>query len=527
MPEVIVIGAGLAGIMAAYHACMEGADVILIDRGSTGLGTNSALSNGVFAGPTSTYREDEYIRDTMEIGRYLNRESYVRLIAHEVNDGIKFLRSLGLHIVESHTTYALKASSADIIPGVTLMKTMVESLKNLPNLKILNNFYVTAILKNEDKACGVLGFDKDGMEMEIYASSTILATGGAGAIYLRNDNQKTIMGQGYRLAAEAGLELNDMEFVQFFPLVVAEERLGSVILYPPTPKEAKLINNSGEDILKKYGFEDIDQAILKKRDEFSIMLFKERELYGQIYIDFTGVPEHAWHEHPMGILSKLKIDLRNRPVAISPAAHFFMGGIEIDARCQTKLPGLFACGEVVWGLHGANRRGGNALTECLVTGKIAGKNAADIKNKDVPLPTPLTFKVRQSHITNPSTNKRLSLTEVRKKIREIAWNSAGVIRSQKGVTDGISSIDLFYEQLRSFSPANIKEKRLKEDLLSACLTLKAILTASLARQESRGSFFRDDFQKEDNVNWRKNSSLLYDMENHQFKTFAKPCEGLD
>ena len=226
--KVIVIGAGLAGIIAAYHACRAGAEVVIVDRGSVGLGTNSAMSNGVFAGQTSSYDKEAYIKDTIQIGRCINSESYVRLVAQEAKNGITFLRSLGFDIIEMHATYSLQSQSPDVIPGVTLMQRLARIVGGLNGVKIVKGFYVTSLLKHENRVYGVSGFDALGAEVEIYASSTVLATGGAGAVYLRNDNQKTTMGQGYRLAAEAGLILKDMEFVQFYPIVVDESNLASV-----------------------------------------------------------------------------------------------------------------------------------------------------------------------------------------------------------------------------------------------------------------------------------------------------------
>lgn len=515
--KVIVIGAGLAGIVAAYHACMEGAEVMIIDRGSIGLGTNSAMSNGVFAGPTSFYSKEDYIQDTIRIGRNLNKASYVRLVAHEAQDGIEFLRSLGLDIAEAQSVYSLRAQRPNIIPGVTMMKKIAMMVGGLDEVKIISGFYVTSLLKSENRVYGVKGFDISGREIEIYASSIVLATGGAGAIYLRNDNQKTIMGQGYRLAAEVGLVLKDMEFVQFYPIVVDEPNLASMILYPPYPEEARLINASGEDILEKYGFDDVNQAILQKRDEFSIILFEEVTNSGRVYMDYSRVHDALWHRHPMGIISKLKKDLRTMPVAVSPAAHFFMGGVEVDDRCQTSLEGLFACGEVVWGLHGANRRGGNALTECIVTGMIAGRNAAINTGFVNPTRIKEGDHTKREHFLKRHSKGDVTLSEIRRNIREIAWNNAGIVRSEDRLKNGLNQIESIDVQLAEITPKNVSQMKLKEDLFSALLTLKSIIVASLGRKESRGSFFRDDFKKEDNLSWLKNSAVSYDNKAYTFE----------
>ena len=510
--DVIIVGAGLAGIMAAFSAQAEGAEVLLIDRGSIGTGTNSILAGGVFAAPTSTYSPDAYIKDTLQIGKMINNELRVKLVAQQAPGAINFLRSFGFNLIESSDHYILKSSRTDVIPGVPLMNKLAEKIKKLDRINILNSFYVTEILRQDNQLFGVSGFDKSGRKLSIYALSVVIATGGGGAIYLRNDNQKRMMGQGYYLAAKAGLELWDIEFIQFYPLVMAEPRLPSMMLYPPYPKETKIINASGEDIGRKHGMSDVNEAIMKKRDALSVILFEEG-FAGPIYMDYRKVSSTSWETYPLSLLAKIKFDFRTKPVTISPGAHFFMGGIRTDESGQTSLPGLFACGEAVWGLHGANRRGGNALTECLVMGTIAGKNAAI--NSLSQHSTPLKTKESGDLALNISPADR-QLRDLSRRLKEMAWKYAGIVRSEEGIKTGMKELELLDRQLETKVPHSIPERRLKEDLMSASFILKAVLISSLAREESRGSFNRKDFSQEDNINWRKNSCLVYERKEGRF-----------
>ncbi len=155
----------------------------------------------------------------------------------------------------------------------------------------MTGFYVTEIITDNGQALGINGFDKEGKNRTIRGDSTVIATGGAGAIYSKNDNQKTIMGQGYHLAAKAGLELWDMEFVQCYPLVISEPHLPAMLVYPPYPHEARLINGRGDDILARHGIEDINDAIMKKRDKLSVMLNDEAKT-SPVFMDFSEVPDH-------------------------------------------------------------------------------------------------------------------------------------------------------------------------------------------------------------------------------------------
>jgi succinate dehydrogenase/fumarate reductase flavoprotein subunit len=505
--DIVVVGGGCAGMVAALEAEANGASVRLLDRGPIGIGTNSVLSNGIFAGPNVHCPYDEYIRDTLDTGKGLNRNSLVRLVAREAPRTFSFLNSLGLELTDFSGRLIVKSPRPDILPGLTLVKALVKKIKDAKRIQVLTGVYVTDILRDDEKVSGVKGFGKEGEEVSLHAPAVVLATGGAGGIYLRNDNQKNIMGQGYSLAAKAGLPLWDMEFVQFFPLVMAEPSLPSQTLFSPHPKETRLLNNVGEEILQKYNMPDLNEVVKTRRDEFSAILFKEG-LKGQVYIDYREAPASCWERHPLSLLRKIKFDSPNKVIAISPAAHFFMGGVRTDEDGKTSLPGFFACGEVVWGLHGANRMSGNALSEAVVFGRIAGKNAAQYAF------THGTSPARPHDLPNSWPHQRTysheMLRPIRREIKEIAWRYAGVVRSEEEIKDGFTKALEAEEKLNGIIPQTASERRLREDLISAAFVFKAVLTASLSRRESRGSFIRDDFPQIDEINYCKNSCLAYD-----------------
>ncbi len=516
--KIIVVGAGLAGMIAAYTAQREGADVVLVDRGSIGLGTNSAMANGVIAGPTGSYNKKEYIADTIDIGRGINRRPMVEIAAAEAGGAISFLRSVGLNVVEGINLYSVKSPDPGVIPGVAIVKKIAEAIEGLDSFRTVKGFYVTEIMKAEGRACGIRGLNAEGKETTIAANAVILAAGGAGAVYLKNDNQKTIMGQGCLLAAKAGLTLWDMEFVQFYPLVFADAHLPSAIVFPPYHKEVKVTNSAGDDIVAKYGLGDINEAVVKKRDEFSAILFHELRS-GSVWMDFRNIPPEMWKEHPLSLLARMRHDFSARPVAVSPAAHFFMGGVRTNEKGETDLPGLFACGEVVSGLHGANRRGGNALLECVVFGTIASRNAARhaLENDVLPMKESGTAPTVVS-------GSSADLRAIRQEIRKIAWDNAGVVRSEEGIKEGLEKIAAVQGRLGATLPRTTNERRLKLDLESAAFTVQAVLTASLGRKESRGSFLRSDLPYEDNANWKKNSCLRYNAEQDSFAlSFEDPA----
>jgi succinate dehydrogenase/fumarate reductase flavoprotein subunit len=511
--DVIVIGGGCAGIIAALEAEKHGAAVMLIGRGSIGIGTNSVLSNGIFAGPNPHTTPEDYIRITLQTGKGLNRESRVRRVAQEAPQTFSLLRSFGIQFEEYTGRYIVKSPRPDVLPGLALMQALAVKVKESKGIEIVRDFYITEILKDGEKVNGLKGFYNTGEEGILEAPAIVLATGGGGAIYLRNDNQKRMFGQGYYLAAKAGLELWDMEFVQFFPLVIAEPGLPLAAIFSPHPKEVRLINAAGKDILQEYGIDDLNEVIKTRRDEFSAILFQEGR-NGPVYMDYRKVPSSLWEKHPLSLLKRIHFDFQKKPLSVSPAAHFFMGGVRSDDFGKTSLPGLFACGEIVWGLHGANRMAGNALTETVVFGRIAGQNAARYA-LDHRLSTPAVKGLSKDTSYQLFSSKE-PLTAIRAQIKDVAWNHAGVVRSEKGIKEGLAKLKESERALEGIIPQTISYRKLKYDLMSSAFVLKAIFTASLSREESRGAFIREDFPQQDDLHWLKNSCLTYNMEEDNF-----------
>jgi succinate dehydrogenase/fumarate reductase flavoprotein subunit len=510
---VLIIGGGLAGMSAGLAAAGEGSRVLIVDRGSLGLGTNSALANGVFATVSDGYPAEAYIADTLAIGRMINHRPYVERVSRETAAIPSFLRSLGLQVAEGSSQCVVRAQPDGIIPGLTLVKAFAGALGSSAAIEVLGEFTVTAIVEKDGRAAGVEGIDRQGRPCFLKTSAVVLATGGGAAIYRKNDNQRLAMGQGMLLAAEAGLSLRDMEFVQFYPLCLDERGFPAMIVYPSYPDEVRLLNGNGEDLLRKFGVTNLNEAALKNRDSFSVALAEEGER-GGVFIDFRGVPQERWTYHPMSILAKLKGTLKERPVKVSPAAHFFMGGIPIDDQGRTGIEGLFACGEIVWGLHGANRRGGNALTECFVSGRIAGRTAGEYA---------IQTGAQRAHIEplkcseDPGSGEDDGkLRDLAGRLREAAWRYAGVVRSREGMAEGLVAAEGLRAEIRATRPSSAGKRLLKFDLTSGVLVLTAILRAGLGREESRGAFQRSDFPQEDNKHWRKNSCVSYDRKSDGF-----------
>ena len=325
----------------------------------------------------------------------------------------------------------------------------------------------------------------------------------------------------------------DLEFVQFYPLVLAEPRLSTFILLPPYPKELKLLNEKGEDLLERLGIQgDFNRAVIDQRDSFSLALYEASEK-GDVYFDFTHIPEERWNHYPLNFLKKSKFPFRERPFLVSPAVHFFMGGVEIDERGETAYPGLFAAGEVVWGIHGANRLGGNALTECAVFGRIAGQSAAEYvtckKNGEMSSNLLEVSKRRWERKANGYLKRRRGSfdhpKDLLKELKALVWKHAGPAREEGSLKEGLHRLDSLEKRIERVYPATFMDLFKKRDLENVALLLKAILKGSLLRRESRGSFFRKDCPDQDDPNWMKNTS--YCLEKGEIKITHQPVKFED
>jgi len=526
--DILVIGSGLAGIVSALEAEKFGLNVSIVGKFAIGMGTNTSMANGAFTTANSRYSKEDHLQGTLESGRGLNHFPLVKTLVENGPDAIKGLRDYGVPLVEKGIGYAVdRPKDSSQLPGVLLIKALVERLKG-SSIKLLPGLVIFDLVVEEGEVRGAFGFLKNGKPCLIQSKGVILTAGGAGAIYRRNDNQKSILGDGYALALRAGLSLFDLEFIQFYPLVLAEPRLSTFILLPPYPKGMRLFNEKGEDLSGKLGIEgDLNRAVIAQRDRLSLALY-ETSQRGDVYVDLTQVPKEKWEHFPLNFLKKSKFPFHERSFLVSPAVHFFMGGIEIDANGSTALLGLFAAGEVTWGIHGANRLGGNALTECAVFGITGGRSVAEYTRQKACEQSPSNLfsdisKKRWERKARTYIKKRRGVfdhpRDLLKDLRDLAWRYAGPVREGESLEKGLDRLASIEKRIERVYPATLKDLFKKRDLENVALLLKAILKGSLLRMESRGSFFRKDFPNQDDQNWLKNT--CYRLEKGEFQITHK------
>jgi len=505
--DVVIIGSGGAGLMAAIAASEAGSDVLVLGKGPLGRGTNTSMVAGLFNAATMDYSPEAYRGDTLRAGKGLNDPRLVEVLVGNAASSLAELKRMGAPLAATRTGFRIDPGPASRkLPGWELNDAMAR-IALARGVRSLPEFDALKLIVRDNRVQGVHGLADDGQEATITAPALVLATGGGGALYLRHDNATPVTGDGYALALQAGCRLQDMEFVQFYPLGLCEAGLPETLVYPPYPAGARICDATGRDLLKVLGdFDDLNLAITHLRDRASLLFFQKHQ-EGGLYLDLTEVSAADWEQNfGLGLLARSRFDFRRRRCRVAPLAHFFMGGVAVGPDMRTEVDGLFAAGEVTGGLHGANRLGGNALTECIVGGAIAGREAAEWAHRSGPvarsqLNAPLSRKLQAGGIIRSAYQAHFE------RVRKLAWEHVGIVRSEKGLLEGTRILDGIADEMDELTPQNVSELRRHNRIHNGVMVLRCMIKASLARRESRGSFFRADYPTQDDAQWQRNIYL--------------------
>jgi fumarate reductase (CoM/CoB) subunit A len=500
--EVLVIGSGAAGLRAAIAAREAGLEVVVVSKGLPGKSTCTGFSAGVMAGSQNAASLETHLERTLKAGRGLNQPELAEILVQEAPARLQELMSWGIR-AEFLNGYLYSQGHAPVLGGA-LVQCLLKRNQAL-GTRFMGGVWVTD-LAVDSGAAGVRAY-LPGADawLAITAKAVILASGGAAALFQRHDNPKGMVGDGYRLALKAGAILQDMEFVQFYPLCLAEPGFPPLVIPPKLADGGRLINDLEEDILEKYGIEE-RPAAEGARDYLAQSLFREIHRRGhEVWLDLRGLAEDKWRIDPfsaaLGPFLIKRYGARDRPLRVTPAAHHVMGGVKIDATGASSVPGLFAAGEVAGGLHGANRMAGNALSDTLVFGARAGSAAARwseglgrIDHKSV-LPQLPRRAFEPGRINADGA-------DLRERLAKIMWEDGGILRNQAGLTRALTAArSLAPETPESTSGPGPQDLKRAIELGAAATTATLILGAGLRRCESRGAHWREDFPNQDDDAW--------------------------
>lgn len=507
--EVVVVGGGGAGLTAALEARRAGADVLLLSKTVLGGGSCTTLSLGAFRVADTPEARQEHLSQSLAAGKGLNDRALLEILVDQAFGQVRKLEEYGVPIL--HEPPYINVIGKAPAYGLAITAPLQNAVAEL-GIPSMGQTVAIDLMKSNGAVCGLLAYTPQTDTLSVIsARAVVLATGGAGALYPLHDNSPRTTGDGFAMSARAGAALRDMEFVQFYPLGLVEGGVYRCIVPPWLGNAGTVRNTLGEDILAKYRIEERPAAV-KSRDAFSQAMYREiaagRGFGPCLELDITRVDDRVWDQSRQlqqyrPILHE-KFPGLERPLRIAPVCHHFMGGVLIDGRCATTLPGLFASGESAGGVHGANRMGGNALSECVVFGSLAGREAAACAattgRPSVP-PGPAEEAARQ---VGSWTEKGpgLSPRELKRRLAQIMFANAGIVRSHMGLETAWKEVAALEREARNAMCCGSTTDVMRAfELMNLITTAKLVISGASARTESRGSQCREDFPETDDARW--------------------------
>jgi len=505
--DVLIIGSGLAGMTLALHLA-ETHKVGLITKRDLLEGSSSYAQGGIAAVLDTGDSIEEHISDTLIAGAGLCNEDTTRFIVENSKEAIDWLIDLGVpftrddsHQTGYHLTREGGHSHRRIIhaadaTGAAVTTTLGQKIKAHPRITVLEDFIAVDLITSaklglEGKRCyGAYALDKLADQVvTIAANHTILASGGAGKVYLYTTNPDTATGDGMAMGWRAGCRVGNMEFIQFHPTCLYHPHSKSFLISEAVRGEGGILRlPDGTRFMPHHD----ERAELAPRDVVARAIDFEMKKHGLdcVYLDISYKPASFIQEHFPNIYAhclELGIDITQQPIPVVPAAHYTCGGLITDLKGRTDVEGLYAVGEVACtGLHGANRLASNSLLECMVIGKAA---AADI-NASTPVQQPLIPDWDDSRVTDP--DEEVVISHNWDELRRAMWDYVGIVRTNKRLERALNRIKLLNEEIDEYySHFHITNDLI--ELRNLVQTAELIVRSALSRKESRGLHFSRDY----------------------------------
>lgn len=528
--DVLVIGAGAAGMTAAIAAAKAGASVLLVDKSLVGRGGATIMAQMTVAAALGEQADDSWTRhleDTLKAGRGICNEELAGILCREAPERIRELDSWNIgwardaqgriNGVQAPGHSVPRCVYVDFLDtGPAMAQVLRTQVSRVRTLKRVSGLSIRDLVVHNGRVVGAVGVNHDdGQIVTIGAKATILAAGGLTKLFQRNSASTNMNGDAYAMALRVGAELVDMEFPQFFPIGHLAPRLVGMdpIMWDPFRYKlgGRLLNGRKEEFLENYGLKD-SGVYTAPRDVTAYAIVKENEAgrgspAGGAYLSFMHVPEadlRAAFGPTIDVLARNGIDLTKQAVEVAPIAHYHMGGIRVNGEMQTNVPGLYAAGEAVGGANGANRLSGNALPEALVFGERAGRfAAAEVAaladewddNAAAAILAEIT-KVNQRAEAG-SASEQAGTQKLWAELQALMWGKVGLSRTEASLTAALErlrtmrAVDLPSLKL---SPGQIYNTTVEEwfELRSSLQVAEMIALAALNRKESRGAHQRLD-----------------------------------
>jgi succinate dehydrogenase / fumarate reductase, flavoprotein subunit len=532
--DVLIIGAGGAGLRAAIEALANGARVGLVCKSLLGKAHTVMAEGGIAAAMGNVDKSDDWrthFCDTMRGGKFLNTWRMAQLHAQEAPERVRELEQWGALFDRTESGDILqRAFGGHSFKRLCHVgdRTGLEMIRTLQDrgvqqgIDVYMECTVTRLLKDGDRIVGAFAYWRETGRFVVFkAKAIVIGTGGIGKAYKITSNSWEYTADGMALAYEAGADLLDMEFVQFHPtgMVWPPGVQGLLVTEAVRGEGGILRNKNGERFMEKH---DPKRMELSTRDVVARAIYTEvREgrgtPHGGAYLDISHKPAEYVKKKLPSMYHQFKeladVDITTGPMEVGPTCHYMMGGIRVDAEtAQSTVPGLYAAGEAAAGLHGANRLGGNSLSDLLVFGKRAGKAAADYA-KSAPSGTLDSAQIQaaEREMLAPFEHTGEYPYEIHRDLQETMQSLVGIFRNEDDLRKALEHLEQFKPRLaqvridgsRMFNPG----WHLTRDLRSMVLISEAVTRSALARQESRGAHSRIDYPNLDDA-WGKKNNIV-------------------
>ena len=557
--DVLVIGAGGAGLRAAIEASAAGVRVGLVCKSLLGKAHTVMAEGGIAAALANVDERDNWkvhFADTMRGGQYVNQWRMAELHAKEAPDRVRELEAWGAvfdrtkdgRILQRHFgghKYPRLAHVGDRT-GLEMIRTLQDHGVHR-GIDVYMEHTILSLLKDGDRVVGAFGYERERGRFKIFrAKAVVLATGGIGRAYKITSNSWEYTGDGHTLAYDAGADLIDMEFVQFHPtgMVWPPSVMGILVTEGVRGEGGILTNNEGrrfmfDAIPENYRSQTADNEEegwrycqgakdarrppeLLTRDHVSRCIVREIKegrgsLHGGVYLDISWIKqklpnaaEHIKRKLP-SMYHQFKqladIDITEQPMEVGPTTHYIMGGVHVDSDTQmSQVAGLFAAGECAAGINGANRLGGNSLSDLLVFGKRAGEFAAKFAKENSlgqidRLQAEQIENVAREALAPFDRSSSESPYQVQKELQDTMQDLVGIVRNESEMGEALGKIDGFKKRAEKTTVSGNREYNpgwhTALDLKNLLTVSEAITRGALERKESRGAQFRDDYPDKD------------------------------
>ena len=500
--DFVIVGAGLSGLYSAYCAAKYGT-VALLNKTKIEISNSYLAQGGVAAAIGNDDSTELHKHDTLEAGRGLCNGEAVEILVNEGKEIVQSLIKMGmpfdvangkisLGIEGGHSRRRVLHAGGDAT-GMELVKFILPLVTKKKNIEIFENTLAYELIRENESCTGIKCYNLQEQKMfSVAGKCTIIASGGAAAIYSRTTNPQSSVGEGISLAFNAGAEIESMEFIQFHPTAFYSENGKSFLISEAVRGEgAYLVNHEGKRFLA-----DWNSGELSPRDEVSEAIYRELNSSGKknVFLKLDHLKSSSI-KNRFGTIYwealKNNIDITKDLVPVAPAAHYMIGGIKTNLDGETNIKRLYAVGEVAsTGVHGANRLASNSLLECLTFADRAVEDAA-LKSTDIKH----SFDdVRTFHVNE---NQRAKLDVIGKRIGELMWNNVGIIRGKSSLEKALKELAQMKEEF-----AGNEEEYYARRIKNVVEIAGMITQSALLREESRGCHKRTDFPTE-NLDFRE------------------------